>query len=155
MNIPCEVPRDSDVWGNFAHAFKCGHRDARHAAAEHAAQADARIAELEAEVHNLNWALGTPGYEQMATPEDQAEHEVGVERVNAMLAKMEANKAAHDAMVKDAGRYRWLCDGADDGEWECFDSRWLIKHDVYGQGPSDLDAAIDAEIQRAALGPKA
>lgn len=55
-------------------------------------------------------------------------------------------RAEAEALRKDAERYRWLRDGADDGEWECFESKWLIKHDVYGQGPADLDAAIDAAI---------
>lgn len=55
-----------------------------------------------------------------------------------------ALQSALKAVVEDAERYRWLRDGADDGEWECFESKWLIKHDVYGQGPADLDAAIDA-----------
>jgi hypothetical protein len=66
--------------------------------------------ELRRQVHNLNWALSMPGFEQMATPEDQAEHEAGVAAVDAVLARMEHNKAQHDAMVKDAERYRWLRD---------------------------------------------
>jgi hypothetical protein len=49
-----------------------------------------------------------------------------------------------DEAVADAARYRWLRDG--DGEWECFSGGWLHKNNLYGQGPSDLDAAIDAAI---------
>jgi hypothetical protein len=64
--------------------------------------------ELRRQVHNLNWALSMPGFEQMATPEDQAAHEAGAAAIDAVLARMEHNKAQHDAMVKAAERYRWL-----------------------------------------------
>lgn len=43
----------------------------------------------------------------------------------------------------DAKRYRWLRDEDDGGEWACFDSSWLCKHDIYGEGPREMDAAID------------
>ena len=66
--------------------------------------------ELRRQVHNLNWALSMPGFEQMATPEDQAEHEAGAAAVDAVLARMEHNKKQHDAMVKDAERWRKLRD---------------------------------------------
>lgn len=66
--------------------------------------------ELRRQVHNLNWALSMPGFEQMATLEDQAEHEAGAAAVDAVLARLEHNKAQHDAMVKDAERYRMLRD---------------------------------------------
>lgn len=141
--------------GNEAEAAADEIAELRHVAAEHAAQADARIAELEAEVHNLNWALGTPGYEQMATPEDQAAHEVGVERVNAMLAKMAANKAEHDAMVKNAERYVFLRTRADEVPTRGLDVAWWQNESGTSIRGESLDAAIDAEIQRAALGPKA
>jgi hypothetical protein len=59
-----------------------------------------------------------------------------------------------DDVEQDAARYRWLRDEADNGEWECFDSGWLIKHDVYGQGARELDAAIDAARATAAKEPK-
>ena len=49
---------------------------------------------------------------------------------------------------KNAARYRWLRDEADNGEWECFDSAWLGELGVYGGGPNELDAAIDAEIAK-------
>jgi hypothetical protein len=45
-------------------------------------------------------------------------------------------------LQEDAARYRWLRDGPE--EWEMFDSRWLIKVDVYGCPTNELDAAIDA-----------
>ena len=40
------------------------------------AQVEARVVELEQENHNLNWALGTEGFEKMATPEDRRKDEL-------------------------------------------------------------------------------
>jgi len=42
---------------------------------------------------------------------------------------------------KAAARYEWLRNS----DWDCFDSRWLSEHDVYGAGPDELDALIDAK----------
>jgi multidrug resistance efflux pump len=61
-----------------------------------------------AAVHNLNWALGTPGYEEMATAEEQAEHTEACARMDEMLERMAENKRKHDAATKDAERYRKL-----------------------------------------------
>lgn len=60
------------------------------------------------ELHNLAWALSLPGFDRMATDEQEAEHQVGVQRVNDMLARMEKAKAEHDAAMADAARFRWL-----------------------------------------------
>lgn len=49
-----------------------------------------------------------------------------------------------EPLRQNAERYRVL---RDDPEWDCFDSRWLHKHDLYGQTGADLDAAIDATIR--------
>lgn len=62
---------------------------------------EARVAELEQEVHNLNWALGSEGYDQMATPEQQAEHEQGMQAVNANLERMKANAELHKKLVPE------------------------------------------------------
>ncbi|HLP99161.1 MAG TPA: hypothetical protein VK149_12035 [Sideroxyarcus sp.] len=52
------------------------------------AELQKRIAELEHDNHNLNWALGTDGYSQMFTPEEQAEadaaHAETIERIVSM-----------------------------------------------------------------------
>lgn len=49
------IVSDSQTGGTgVVYAYKCGQRDARHVAAEIAAQADARIAELEAKLNKLN-----------------------------------------------------------------------------------------------------
>ena len=66
------------------------------------------IERLQKEVHNLNWALGTEGYTEMATPEEQADHEAGMADVQAIIDRMQAAKDAHEAMEKDAARYRLL-----------------------------------------------
>jgi hypothetical protein len=49
MNLPCVPSPNAPVWANFAGAYKEGHRDARHAAAELAAAEDAAMAALVAE----------------------------------------------------------------------------------------------------------
>ena len=66
--------------------------------------------EVAEELHNLAWALSLPGFDRMATDEQETEHQVGVQRVNDMLARMEKAKAEHDAMVRDAERYRFIRD---------------------------------------------
>ena len=63
--------------------------------------------------------------------------------------RIESLEAELAAVRGDARRYRWLRDS----EWDCFDSAWLVKIDVYGQGPSDLDAYIDATIASEAQEP--
>ena len=69
---------------------------------------------LRKEVHNLNWALGTPGYAEMATPEEQSEHVAAAGRVDDLLARMAENKRKHDASMKNAARYDWLRHGDND-----------------------------------------
>lgn len=64
--------------------------------------------EVAEELHNLAWALSLPGFDRMATDEQEAEHQAGVQRVNDMLARMEKAKAEHDAAMADAARFRWL-----------------------------------------------
>lgn len=53
--------------------------------------------------------------------------------IRALLDELEKARA-------DAERYRWL---RDHGEWEAFDTVWLHEQNLYGQGPADMDAAID------------
>lgn len=68
----------------------------------------ALLDEAAEEMHNLAWALSLPGFDRMATEEQEAEHQAGVQRVNNMLAEMERRKAEHDAAMADAARFRWL-----------------------------------------------
>lgn len=44
---------------------------------------------------------------------------------------------------KDAERYRWLRDS----EWEMFEDHWLCERHIYGEGPDELNAAIDAAME--------
>jgi hypothetical protein len=66
-----------------------------------------------------------------------------------LIQQVDADAAAqlrqeNEELRRDAARYRWLRDG----EWECFADSWLVNVDVYGQGPDDLDAAIDVELAK-------
>lgn len=70
----------------------------------------ALLDEAAEEMHNLAWALSLPGFDRMATDEQEAEHQAGVQRVNDVLARMEKAKAERDAMERDAARYRFIRD---------------------------------------------
>lgn len=70
----------------------------------------ALLREAADELHNLAWALSLPGFDRMATDEQESEHQAGVQRVNDMLARMEKAKAEHDAILRDAERYRFIRD---------------------------------------------
>ena len=56
---------------------------------------------LRHENHNLNWALGIPGYEQMFTAEEQAEADAGHARSVEIIEGMKARKARHEALLPD------------------------------------------------------
>lgn len=47
-----------------------------------------------------------------------------------------------DALKADAARYRWLRDS----EWEMFDDAGLSGLGIFGEGPDELDAALDAAM---------
>jgi hypothetical protein len=57
------------------------------------------IDRLRHENHNLNWALGTDGYEQMYTEAERVEHAEGVALVTENLDRLAARKARWDALV--------------------------------------------------------
>lgn len=79
------------------------------AANEHLADAEA----LRAENHNLNWALGTEGYAQMATPEEQAENDKAVQNAEEAIARLERAKTEYEAMKVDAACFRfWVREAA-------------------------------------------
>lgn len=54
---------------------------------------------LRHENHNLNWALGTDGYEQMYTEAERVEHADAVARITEHLDRLAARKARLDALV--------------------------------------------------------
>ena len=76
--------------------------------ADHAEVPKKLLREAAEELHNLAWALSLPGFDRMATDEQEAEHQAGMQRVNDTLARMEKAKADHDAAMADAARFRWL-----------------------------------------------
>lgn len=54
---------------------------------------------LRHENHNLNWALGTDGYEQMYTEVERAEHAEGMALAMDHIERLAARKARWDALV--------------------------------------------------------
>jgi hypothetical protein len=76
-------------------------------------------------------------------------NEATAESYKAMIiaAPMAQAAAVPEAVVRDAARYQWLRDQQND--WDAFDSSWLVKQDLYGQGPDEMDAFIDEQIDRA------
>jgi hypothetical protein len=62
INIPCLIGgSDTTIWGNDAYlAYKNGHRDARHAAAQLALQADSAMEEAAQVIKELCIAYGHP-----------------------------------------------------------------------------------------------
>ncbi len=98
----------------------------------------ALLDEAAEEMHNLAWALSLPGFDRMATDEQEAEHQAGVQRVNDMLARMEKAKAEHDAMVRDAARWRHV--------WQCVR---IAQHGEYVLMPDDPTGLAEDSIARA------
>lgn len=50
--------------------------------------------------------------------------------------------AERNALKADAARYRRLRDS----DWEMFKPEWLEQHDLFGEGPDQMDEEIDAMI---------
>lgn len=126
------------------------------------------VERLKRENHNLNWALGTDGYDQMATHKEQAEHKAGMAKVSAALERFkdradrfskiipegtdllewaEQKQAEVERLREDAARYRWLRSQ----HWEEASMCVLMQPKVAVKLGYDcpsldrLDAAIDAE----------
>lgn len=105
-----------------------------------------QLAEAQKELHNLNWALGTEGYDQMATPEEQAEHEAAVRAHHDVLERLEEGKRAYEAMKQDAQRYRWLRNEASTAR-KCDPMVCIYPLDEQDLIDGDrLDVAIDAAM---------
>lgn len=110
----------------------------------------ALLDEAAEEMHNLAWALSLPGFDRMATDEQEAEHqEAGVQRVNDVLAEMERRKAEHDAAMADAARWRYwrnywpaLC------HMEVARFAGLDLRTTYVQDPIGMDRATDEAMKR-------
>ena len=105
--------------------------------------------EVAEELHNLAWALSLPGFDRMATDEQEAEHQAGVQRVNDVLARMEKAKAEHDAAMADAARWRYwrnywpaLC------RMEVARFAGLDLRTTYVQDPASMDRVTDEAMTR-------
>lgn len=57
--------------------------------------------QLRKDVHDLNWALGTQGYETMHDPADQAASDAASAAVLASIERMKARQARHKEMLPD------------------------------------------------------
>ena len=111
-------------------------------------KAEREYERLKHENHNLNWALGTDGYEQMATPEEQAEHDKAVRAHNEFLARLEKGKTGYALLKEDAERYRWLRGDScpeHSPRWTQWEVRcWKSPRWSDDLRRAELDAAIDA-----------
>jgi hypothetical protein len=109
----------------------------------------ALLDEAAEEMHNLAWALSLPRFDRMATDEQEAEHQAGVQRVNDVLARMEKAKAEHDAAMADAARWRYwrnywpaLC------RMEVARFAGLDLRTTYVQDPAGMDRVTDEAMTR-------
>lgn len=55
--------------------------------------------------------------------------------------------AERNALRAEAARYRMLRDS----DWEMFKPEWLAQHDLFGEGPDQMDEEFDAIIAKGAL----
>ncbi len=110
--LPCKTPLldllldvPVNAVGGFEDADKVWHHTPYgrlcHEAAKEIESLRAKLAELEQENHNLNWALGTEGYTQMATPEQQAESDAAIKKGLEFIANLKRKKSAFDALVEE------------------------------------------------------
>ena len=113
----------------------------------------ALLREAAEELHNLAWALSLPGFDRMATDEQEAEHQAGMQRVTDVLARMEKAKAEHDAAMADAARFRWLDEAAltvdmvSDGDNQTLIEIVADNRPLTIQG-ADLRDAVDKAMKR-------
>lgn len=96
------------------------------------------IARLKEENHNLNWALGTEGYAQMATVEQQLEFKKGVEQIEARIADMKHRKDTITELSAQVNQLRDLLERAQNG------LKWY--QDSHQEDDSEADGELHAEI---------
>ena len=77
------------------------HKEAWDALSDHADSLRAEVERLKEENHNLNWALGTDGYDQMATPEQQAEADQAHARSVSFIDRMGERAKRFAAIVPE------------------------------------------------------
>ena len=140
MNLPCDPSHANDEFADRRFAYKFGHRDARHAAADLALKADAEIAQLKAERDALE--------EQLRTT------------IQALDGEADLLARQRDALLKDAERMAWL---AANTQWDCY-GYWLPEICIELREPEegepafptreDFNAAIDAAMASSSKGGK-
>jgi hypothetical protein len=64
-----------------------------------------------------------------------------------MTEALNQTTAERDALKAEAARYRLLRDS----DWEMFKPEWLAQHDLFGEGPDQMDEEFDAIIAKGAL----
>ncbi|WP_312381576.1 hypothetical protein [Stutzerimonas balearica] len=102
MNIPCDPSRAPVAGVNAELAYKYGHRDARHAAAELAAAHGAERAQPE----EAEWVVF--GFDDRYVKVSQEAYSIFLARERHHLAALSAVTAERDRLRKDAERYRKL-----------------------------------------------
>jgi hypothetical protein len=104
------------------------------------------IDRLRHENHNLNWALGTDGYEQMYTEAERVEHAEGVALVTENLDRLAARKARWDALVPAGVDILDHIDALRRGRDEAREraSYWKAKHDDEETSNGDVKDERDA-----------
>lgn len=65
-----------------------------------AATCASQVKDLAEKVHNLNWALGTEGYETMATPAQQSEANNAEKQSDEILLRLKQKKTLFDKLVE-------------------------------------------------------
>ncbi|MDP1530280.1 MAG: hypothetical protein Q8M05_12940 [Rhodoferax sp.] len=76
--------------------------------------------------------------------------EIETKLINTLRLTTEAlnhGTAECNALRADAARYRLLRDS----DWEMFKPEWLEQHDLFGEGPDQMDEEFDAIIAKGAL----
>lgn len=76
-----------------------------------------------------------PAYQDVRGTESY-ERKQCADAIEALMGRLEKAE-------KDAERYRWLRDS----EWEMFKDYWLCERHIYGEGPDELNAAIDKAME--------
>lgn len=121
---------------------------------ERVREALAEVADLKKQVHDLNWALGTEGYDKMHDPQDQADHEEAVRGTERFIQRMEEAAERQAELERKAARYDWLRSGVRTRQGVPTSGHRTISRDPlrglmefnFWCTAEELDAAIDASL---------
>lgn len=136
--------------------FFSAYGDAKEEHARRVAMED--VAGLKKQVHDLNWALGEPGFEKMHDPQDQADHEEAVRGTDRFIQRMADAAERQAGLERKAARYDWLRAGSRERQGIPTAGHRTISRDRlrsmvefnFWCTPDELDTAIDAAIRAAA-----